>query len=136
MSKTDSVAPFDDAELANLLLHMCQDSWQNQYDLMQETVPQDLRKFLTVLENIEKCEASSNIPKAPAAIANGSNGKSNGRFKKSGKHKGMSSSGDRILKKVQTERNCALCKKYGGAHTTHDTDYCSKYEKDGTDWLE
>ena len=42
-----SVTPFDDAELANLLLRMCPDAWQNQYDLMQDTVPQDLRKLLT-----------------------------------------------------------------------------------------
>ena len=60
---TYSVAPVDDPKLSNLLLHMCLESWQNQYDLMQETVPQDLRKLLTVLENIEKCEQSSNVPK-------------------------------------------------------------------------
>ena len=132
-SKTYTVEPFDDAKLSNLLLRMCPESWQNQYDLTQETVPQDLRKLLTVLENIEKCEPISNVPVKTSATANGSNGRPNGKFEKSGKRKGMNSNGDRIPKKMQTERNCALCKKYGGVHMTHDTNFCSKYEKDGTE---
>jgi len=33
---------------------MCPESWQDQYNLAQETVPQDTRKLLLVLENIEK----------------------------------------------------------------------------------
>eukprot|EP00804_Cyclotella_cryptica_P024178 CCRYP_019497-RA/>CCRYP_019497-RA protein AED:0.44 eAED:0.44 QI:0/-1/0/1/-1/1/1/0/92 len=28
-------------------------------------------------------------------------------------------------------RHCALCKKHGGAHATHNTSDCRKYEKDG-----
>ena len=129
---TCSVAPFDDAELANLLLRMCPEAWQNQYDLTQETVPQDLRKLLTVLENIEKCEESAGANLKPSATANG-NGKPNGNNEKSGKRKGTNSYADRIPKKVRTEKYCALCKKYGGAHTTHDTGSCSKFEKDGTE---
>jgi hypothetical protein len=39
---TKPVAPFDEAELANLLLRMCPDSWQNQYNLNQDKIPQDL----------------------------------------------------------------------------------------------
>ncbi len=34
-------------------------------------------------------------------------------------------------KKVRFEKSCKLCKKYGGAHTTHATKDCCKYEKDG-----
>ena len=79
---------------------MCPESWQNQYDLTQETVPQDLRKLLTVLENIEKCEPISNVPVKTSATMNGSNGKPNGKFEKSGKCKGMNSNGDRIPKKT------------------------------------
>ena len=96
---TISVVPFDDTELANLLLPMCPEAWQNQYDLMQETVPQDLRKLLTVLENIEKCKQSSSVPvKTP--VIRVVNGKPNGNTKKNGKRKGMSSQGNRILKKA------------------------------------
>jgi hypothetical protein len=39
----------------------------------------------------------------------------------------------RVPKKVQFEKHCNLCKKHGGAHTTHTTRECHKYEKDGTD---
>ncbi len=38
-----------------------------------------------------------------------------------------------IPKKVWFEKNCDLCKKHRGAHTTHTTRECRKYEKDGTE---
>ncbi len=37
----------------------------------------------------------------------------------------------RVPKKVRFEKHCDLCKKHGGAHTTHKTCYCSRFEKDG-----
>jgi hypothetical protein len=39
----------------------------------------------------------------------------------------------RIPKKVHFAKKCNLCKKHGGAHTTHSTGECPKYEKDGTE---
>ncbi len=30
-------------------------------------------------------------------------------------------------------KHCNQCKKHGGAHTTHNTGECRKYEKDGTE---
>ncbi len=39
----------------------------------------------------------------------------------------------RVPKKVRFAKNCNLCKKYGGAHATHNTGECRKYEKDGTE---
>ncbi len=39
----------------------------------------------------------------------------------------------RVPKKVCFAKNCNLCKKHGGAHTTHNTGECRKYEKDGTE---
>ena len=91
-----------------------------------------MRKLLTVLENIEKCEQSSNVPTKTPAIGV-VNGKPNGNAEKTGKRKGMSSSRDRIPKKARTEKHCALYQKYGGAHMTHNTEKCSKYEKDRTE---
>jgi len=111
---------------------MCPDAWVDQYDLTQETVPQDLRKLLTVLENIEKCELSSNAAKPTVPNGNGT-AKPNGTNDKNGKRKGMSSNADRIPKKVRTERHCVLCQKYGGRADSHNTSDCSKYEKDGTE---
>jgi hypothetical protein len=38
---------------------------------------------------------------------------------------------DRSSKKACT-KHCELCKQHGGAHTTHNTGDCRKYEKNGT----
>ncbi len=39
----------------------------------------------------------------------------------------------RVPKKARFTKKCNLCKKHGGAHTTHSTGDCRKYEKDGTE---
>jgi hypothetical protein len=39
----------------------------------------------------------------------------------------------RVPKKVRTEKHCDLCKKHGGAYTTHTTHDCCCFEKDGTE---
>jgi len=39
----------------------------------------------------------------------------------------------RVPKKVPTKKHCDLCKKHGGAHTTHNTCDCRRFEKDGTE---
>jgi hypothetical protein len=48
------VVAYDKAELVSLLLCMCPESWQDQYDPNQEALPTSVRKLLVVLENIEK----------------------------------------------------------------------------------
>jgi hypothetical protein len=37
----------------------------------------------------------------------------------------------RVPKKVCFEKHCKLCKKHGGAHTTHNTCDCHRFEKGG-----
>jgi hypothetical protein len=39
----------------------------------------------------------------------------------------------RVPKKVRTWKHCDLCKKHGGAYTTHNTHDCHCFEKDGTE---
>ena len=39
---------------------------------------------------------------------------------------------ERVPKKSCSQKLCNLCKKHGGAHTTHDTGECRKFTKDGT----
>lgn len=125
---TKPVAAFDEAELANLLLRMCPESWQDQYDLTQDSLPQSVRKLLSVLENVEKVVANSD---AKEKAAKERVEKTTGKRDK-GKRKGTNSNEYRIPKKVRVEKSCALCQKHGGAHTTHNTGECRKYEKDGT----
>jgi hypothetical protein len=38
-----------------------------------------------------------------------------------------------VSKKVYFEKSCKLCKKHGGAHTTHATKDCCRYKKDRTE---
>jgi hypothetical protein len=92
------VVPFNEAELANLLLCMCPDSWQNQYNLNQDTIPQDSRRLLIVLENIEKLGVTM-VPQKPPANGNG-NAKSNGK-ESNGKRKGTDSSTGQSHKKSE-----------------------------------
>ncbi|MFM8588488.1 MAG: hypothetical protein ACKOBX_09120, partial [Bacteroidota bacterium] len=129
---TEPAKPFTEAQLAVLLLRMCPESWQNQYDLTQETIPQDTRRLLLVLENIEKLGTLSTIPLKQPAVTNGGNAKANGNSEKAGKKKGTNSYGDRNPKKQRVEKHCNLCQKHGGAQNTHNTSECTKYEKDGT----
>ena len=107
---------------------MCPESWQDQYDLTQDSLPQSVRKLLVVLENVEKVVASSDA-KERATKENSE--KATGKRNK-GKRKGTGSHEVRVPKKVRVEKSCALCQKHGGAHTTHNTGECRKYKKDGT----
>ncbi len=37
----------------------------------------------------------------------------------------------RVPKKVRFEKDCNICKKHGGTHTTHNTCDCCRFEEDG-----
>ena len=87
------IQAFDEAELANLLLRMCPKSWQDQYNLMQESLPRNIRKLLGILENIKKCVANSNAKdKAAKESAEKTTGK--------GKRKSANSNKLRVPKKI------------------------------------
>ncbi len=63
---------------------MCPESWQDQYDLMQDLLPQSIRKLLGILEDVEKVIANSNA-KDKAAKENTE------KATRKGKHKGTNS---------------------------------------------
>jgi hypothetical protein len=107
---------------------MCLESWQDQYNLTQDSLPQSVRKLLGVLENVEKVVVNST---AKEKAAKESAMKSAGKRDK-GKRRGTNSNDTRVPKKTRVEKSCALCQKYGGTHTTHNTGDCRKYNKDGT----
>jgi hypothetical protein len=107
---------------------MCPKTWQDQYDLTQESTPQSVRKLLGILENVEKVVGNSTA-KDKTAKESAENGA--GKRGK-GKRKGTGSNDIRVPKKARVEKSCALCQKHGGAHTTHNTSECRKCKKDGT----
>ncbi len=81
--------------------------------------------LLGILENVEKWVKNSNA-KEKAAKENTE--KATGK----GKHKGTNSNKFWIPKKAKVEKSCTLCQIYGGMLTTHNTNECPKYKKDGT----
>jgi hypothetical protein len=124
--------PFTEAELGAHVLHMCSLMWQDQYNLNKKgMMPMDMRSLLTSLEAIEHvCTYEKgkldNFEKSD---------KSSNKGKKGKKCPGTDST-VRVPKKVRFEKfekHCELCKKHGGAHTTHNTPDCCRFEKGGTE---
>ena len=108
---TKHVEPFNEAELVNVLLKICLDSWQNQYNLIQETIPQDSQKLLIVLENIEKLTVSTTV-QTKTANSNNGNAKANGKSDTNGRRKNTDFSSSCIPKKKHAKKlHCVLCSK-------------------------
>ena len=53
IAKTKKIVPFDEVDLAQLILKMCPMEWQNQHSLSQGIIPQDMRSLLDTLEIIK-----------------------------------------------------------------------------------
>ena len=101
---------------------MCPRTWQAQYELTVDTVPQSVHKLLEALDHIEKAFPTDKEKDKKGKI---NPGDSNKRM--------MVSLSERIPKKKHPEtKHCVLCKKHGGTHSTQNRMDCRKYEKDGT----
>ncbi len=120
--------PFTEAELGAHVLRMCPLPWQDQSNMNKKCMPpMDMRLLLTSLEAIERvCTHEKGKPDN-----NEKSDKSSYKGEKEKLRPGYSTF--RVPKKVQFEKHCDLCKRHGGAHTTHTTRECRKYEKDGTE---
>jgi hypothetical protein len=118
---------FTEAELGAHVLCMCPLPWQDQYNMNEKgMMPMDMRLLLTLLEAIERlCTyekgKSDTFKKSDKSSNKGEKGK---------KHPGTNST-VWVPKKIRFEKHCNLCKKHGGAHTTHNTGECRRFEKDG-----
>jgi hypothetical protein len=108
--------PFTEAELGSHVLRMCPIQWQDQYNM-------DMRLLLTSLEAI-KCVCTYEKGKLESSEMSSNKGE------KEKKCPGTNSTA-RVPKKVHFEKHCNLCKKHGGAYTTHNTRDCCRFEKDG-----
>jgi len=119
---------FTEADLASHILRMCPYTWQDQYNLHEKGgAPTDIRSLLQSLEAIERiCGQEGSSKSNPSRDEKASNSE-----KKGTKRPGTES--PRVPKKLRTKKHCDLCKKHGGAHTTHNTCRCCCFEKDGTE---
>ncbi len=120
--------PFAKADLSSHVLQMCPYAWQDQYNLHKKGgTPVDMRSLLLSLEAIERvCGREGSDKSNPSGNKKLSHSK-----KKGTKQPGTDS--PRVPKKVHTEKHCNLCKKHGGAYTTHNTHNCHRFEKDRTE---
>jgi hypothetical protein len=107
---------------------MCPYAWQDQYNLHEKGgAPTDIRSLLQSLEAIERVCGQEGSNKSNSSHDE----KPLHSEKKGTKQPGTGS--PRVPKKVRTEKHCDLCKKHGGAYTTHNTRDCRCFEKDGTE---
>ncbi len=114
---------FTEAELGSHVLRMCPIQWQNQYNLNKKGMtPMDLRSLFISLEIIEHVctHKKAKLESFEKASHKGKKGK---------KHSGTEFAA-RVPKKVHFEKHCNLCKKHGGAYSTHNTRDCCRFEKD------
>jgi hypothetical protein len=122
-TKSENI-PFTEAELGAHVLRMCPLQWQDQCNMNKKgMMPMDMRLLLTSLEGIKRI---CTYEKGKLESSEKSSHKSKKRKKHPGTHSTV-----RVPKKVSFEKHCNLCKKHGGAYTTHNTCDCCRFEKDG-----
>jgi hypothetical protein len=117
--------PFNEADLAGIVLNSVPVSWMNQYNMTHTTLPDGTRTLLQDLELIERVmdEKHEAGQKAKAketaafAIAKGS----------SKKRSASGSPGEQVPKKGKPSKFCQHCKAKGGPHLTYKTEECCMY---------
>jgi hypothetical protein len=128
-TKKDNV-PFDEADLAGVILNLVPVSWMNQYNMTHSTLPESPRALLPDLEAIEcimdKKHKAGLKTKAKEAsttftIAKGS----------SKKRTASGNPGERVPKKARPAKFCQHCTNKGSPNLTHNTKECCRYDKDG-----
>ncbi len=119
---------FAEAVLLSHILQMCPYAWQDQYNFHEKgSTHVDMRSLLLSLKAIERVCSQEGSEKS-----NASRDEKALHSKKKGTKQPGTDHGPRVPKKVHTEKHCDLCKKHGGAYTTHNTCNCRRFEKDGT----
>ncbi len=121
--------PFNEADLARILLNLVPFSWANQYNMMHSILPKNPRALLNNLEAIERVmnEKHSASLKAKAKEASAASAAAKGSSKK---HCG--SPGELwVRKKARPSKFCQHCKAKGGPHLTSNTKECRKYDGNG-----
>jgi hypothetical protein len=117
--------PFDEADLARIVLNSARVSWMNQYNMTHTTLPDWTRTLLQDLELIErvmdeKHEAGQKAKVKEAADSTIAKGSSKKRI-------ASGSRGEQVLKKGKASKFCQHCKAKVGPHLTHNTKECHRY---------
>jgi hypothetical protein len=122
---TPANVPFTEADLESHVLRMCPHQWQDQYNLQEKGMtPMDMHSLHQA--SLKAIERLCTHKKAHAPSGEKASHKNEVEAKRP-----SNGATKQVSKKVHFEKSCKLCKKYGGAHSTHATKDCRKYEKDG-----
>jgi hypothetical protein len=121
---TPADVPFTEADLVSHVLWMCPHVWKDQHNLHKKGMtPVDMCSLLTFLDAIEHICTQER--------AHVQSRKKASQKRNAGTKQPSTGSTNRVPKRVHFEKPCKLCKKLGGAHTTHTTKDCQQNEKDG-----
>jgi hypothetical protein len=123
--------PFDEADLARIMLNWVPSSWVDQYNMTHFMLPKNPRALLNDLEAIKQImdEKHSASLKAKAKEASAASTAAKGSSKK---HSASGSSGElRVPEKARPSKFCQHCKTKGGPHLTHNTKECRRYDGNG-----
>ena len=119
--------PFNEADLASIILKSLPPTWHNQYNLNHTTLSKSPRQLLPDLEAIERIMNEKHNKKMKAkATAASANAKKDPK-----KRVSMGSNEPRVPKKSCTAKFCQHYKTNGGPYMTHNTKECRKYDKNG-----
>jgi hypothetical protein len=126
--------PFNESTLASIILSHQPVAWRNQYNLTHTIVPESPRAILLDLENLEKvfAERSNEAARANKAKVAAAAKSAGDHVPRKGKreHGGGPSKGN--PKKGRTDKFCKWCKAVDGPFTTHNTNECRRFNKDGS----
>jgi hypothetical protein len=123
--------PFDEADLAGIVLNLVPSSWVNQSNMMHSMLPKNPRALLNNQEAIKRVmdEKHNTSLKAKAKAVSAASAAAKGSSKK---RSAAGSSGElRVLKKARPSKFCQHCKAKGGPHLTHNTKECHRYNGNG-----
>jgi hypothetical protein len=123
--------PFNEADLAGIVLNLVLSSWVNQYNMTHSTLPKNPRALLNYLEAIERVmdEKHNATLKAKAKEANTASAAAKGSSKK---HPASGNFGElQVPKKARPSKFCQHCKAKGGPHLTHNTKEYRRYDGNG-----
>jgi hypothetical protein len=120
---TPANVPFT-TDLASYVLRMCLHQWQDRYNLHKKGMtPMDMHSLQTSFKAI-MCVCTQKK-------AHTQSGEKASQKNEAGTKRPSTGATMQIPKKVNFEKYCKPCKKYGGACTTHTTKDCRRYEKVG-----
>jgi hypothetical protein len=126
--------PFNETTLTSIILNHFPVVWRTQYALTYTLVPESPEAILLDLENIERLFAKKTNEAARANKA-----KVTTALKVAGEH--VPRKGNRVNgggpdkgtpKKGRTAKYCKWCKAIDGPFTTHNSDECRRFNKDGS----